>query len=275
MKKILLISVISFIFLSTIADCFAQPNLASPVPARDNPLYHHLDDLELAKGAAATLKEIDTTLKADPRSIGTILVWSTDNTLGRDQMGKPIKTFNSLYFAVVSDLLRSAASHFKAQNNLKDYLSASRNALLALYIYEALAAADAARCQDISVNGPMQKTFGLRERGLAYTNDFILQDVQQKLWSMALSEEDHFKDRPPNKEICSSGAAKMADLLKQPGIKQNTINDTSYFGGTRTEVTAPEGYEYQPQYIDDKAWQAKREDARTKILQSWIHQSPQ
>jgi hypothetical protein len=267
MKLIILLGILAVFVPAQVAR--AQTPAADPFAYRNDPLYQQFDNSALTGGAAGVLPQLDRQLKEDPRSLAVIAGWLKDNSVAFFALKKNISGFDSIYWAKYFDILMPAIAAEKKAGATSEYQSLSQTALLALYGYEVLVLADASRCDDVSVAGPIQETLGFRIKAIQDVYSFTSKEDMQQFWNLLIKVEEHSGRRPPNKVVCSSGAAKMADMLRQPGVRTQEHADPNYIGGKTTEVIPPPGYIYQPKYIDDNTWSIKRKEIRDKMPVVW------
>ena len=261
------------IFLLVLA-AWSLPAFAQNLPPsqyKDDSVYKKLDGLA-PQGFAVVSDEVEDLLarQNNQKTNAAILEWLRDNTLYHHILKKDQQTFDTLYFAMYSDLLYKLARSYRAANHEKEYMALSKSALMPLYVFNALAVMDAKRCKDKSVMGPVMQMMRFRYDALKDVITSMKQEeVAEIYWRIAHKVEDQLKDRPPNKAICSSGMAKTVDLLNQSGVEKRVIEDPSYIGGKKTELIAPEGYEYQPKYIDKKEWASLRNETHASQRLGW------
>lgn len=221
------------------------------------PFYAEILEAAKTKDALEMVHFLDTKMGEDRQRIHPISIWLRDNSVRQRDISK----VNSLYFLSYSDILFVMAYGYKKAGHDKEFHGLAGEALQSLYVFETLAMADALRCEDTSALFAVDKNTLMERIKDPLIKETYLNSTKEaieKLVTVGLSVENYFASRPHNRNICSMGAAKMADLLKQQGVQTKDIADPSYVGGHKTEVIAPSGYKYEPKYISDEEWDKKR-----------------
>jgi hypothetical protein len=231
-----------------------------------DPFYSEIDVMaENNTPARDVVAFIELKVQDKPERINAATLWLRDNSIGQ----RDITKVNSIYFLTYSDLTLQLARAYKGAKIIDAWRDMLKSSTMALYIYEIMASMDAMRCADPTVLSAMREDTLIPRYGNikdAYTvllkADFDFMETQ------AYIAEKKFERRRPNEFICSLGAAKLADMLRQEGVQTfKAPNPAS--GRDSTRVIPPRGYTFTPSFVDDTEWAKRREGMKKRIQKLW------
>lgn len=231
-----------------------------------DPFYSEIDVVaEDNKPARDVIAFIELKVQDKPERINAAALWLRDNSVGQ----RDITKVNSLYFLTYSDFtLQLAQAYHKAKIN-DAWVSMLKTSIMALYIYEMMASMDAMRCADPTVLSAMREDTLIPRYGKFKESYEILSKSDFDFFeSEAYLAEKKFEKRRPNEFICSLGAAKLADMLRQEGVQTfRAPNPAS--GRESMRVIPPQGYVFLPSFVDDTQWAKRREGMKKQLQKIW------
>ncbi len=240
------------------------------IASTDTPFYKELDDVASKTPGLAVGLRLTERIKSDGKLFFIALDWLKNNSIAQSQVQK----FNSFYFLIYSDLLLQAGQYYKNKGDEATFNELTKSSLMNLLFFEMLLSSDITRCEDKSVSSIKPILLGFRFKGLQPYFGLVAKPQMQGIWRSAKVLDDKYAERIPNKEVCSSGAAVSVDMLKQPGTKTIEVADPKQFGGKSRKIIPPEGYAYQPTYIDNATWNAQRHSINDQVIQAWAERFP-
>lgn len=232
-----------------------------------NPFYSQI------MAAAKTLRGrdmvdfIDMAIQQDSQRMEVIAYWLRDHSF----LEKDAAKVNSLYFMAYADVLFWRADEFKAKGDKVSYHAFLKESLQSLYAFEALASADAQRCEDATALQSVRNNMLLNrfDRVLpAYL--MFPEETFTAMGKIAVLLEKRFAARPPNHDICGMGAGRILDISKQPGTKKKFVDDPYASGHLRARLVPPPGYVYHSRLIPVKAWNKKRDELDAFLQSDWL-----
>jgi hypothetical protein len=144
-----------------------------------------------------------------------------------------------------------------------------KTSIMALYIYEMTSTMDAMRCADPTVLSAMREDTLIPRYGKFKEAYEILPKADFEFFeSEAYVAEKKFEKRRPNEFICSLGAAKLADMLRQEGVQTfRAPNPAS--GRESMRVIPPPGYTFMPSFVNDTEWAKRRTGMKKQLQKIW------
>lgn len=233
------------------------------------PFYAEIVEAAKTKQGRELVQYFHEELQKNPQRADAISIWLRDNAIKQQDVSK----IDALYFLSYADVLFFMAPGYQRGGQAEAAKGLLETAMMTLYAYEYMATMDALRCDDKSVLGAMrQNTLASRISDPAVKETYKLfpQESFDLFAKVAVQLEQKLAQRPPNRFICSMGMAKMADLLKQPGVQKKETKAEGYVGGGKAiELIAPEGYRYQPVYVPDDEWNVRRGEMKGRLIKNW------
>jgi hypothetical protein len=253
---------------------FAAPSVALAQPAtpppyeqkyHEDPFYAEIAAQAQEKSARDLIGFIQMKIQDQPERIHPAALWLRDNSIGQ----RDIRKVDALYFLSYFDMLHQLAGAHEKAGDRQGHIAIVRTEVLALYIYEMLATADAARCADpTAIEAMRSNTLVPRYAELGEAYALLPESDFEFFEKEALEAEEKFARRNPNAFICGLGEAKLTDMLAQQGtVTLEAPNPAT--GAPATRVVPPPGYEYNPIYVSDSEWEERRKEIRGHVRSIW------
>ena len=231
-----------------------------------DPFYSEIDVVaEDNKPARDVVAFIELKVQDKPDRINAASLWLRDNSIGQ----RDITKVDSIYFLTYSDLTLQLARAYESAKITDAWQDMMKSSVMALYIYEMMASMDAMRCADPTVLSAMREDTLIPRYAKfkdAYAmlskSDFDFFETQ------AYVAEKKFQKRRPNEFICSLGAAKLADMLRQEGVQTFRAPNPAN-GRESMRVIPPRGYTFTPSFVDDTEWAMRHEGMKKKLQKIW------
>lgn len=259
-----------FVFALISLLAFSGPSFADAYEdaAKTDSFYAEILEAAKTRQGLNIIRFFEEGMDKDVKNVHAISIWLRDHSIRQTDA----EQVNALYFMSYSDIIFLLANAYKGDEMARERKALAQTAMMNLYAYEALAFADAARCADktafsaIAMN-TLEERYGSPDVQESF--EIFSKEDFDIFAEVALATEEKFAGRPANSDLCGMGMAKMEDMLKQPGTEKKEIDDPAFVGGKRTEVIAPEGYTYEPDYISDADWQEMRVQVRETLPMIW------
>jgi len=218
---------------------------ADPFAGESSSFYATLDDYARDKRGITVISDrIDEVLKVEPQQLPLAFTWAKNKAIGATDPSK----VNGLYFMPYSDLARRTARGLPKTG--KNFAPTSLEALQALLIFEAITAADFARCKSAADKTVLPWIVEPRAKMLDYVYGLLTPQEIEAVWTNALNMEAATGARPANTEVCSNQLAV----------------DMTYGDHPQAKVT--------PEFISAPEWEKLRASVREKTLNGWkLHYS--
>jgi hypothetical protein len=230
-----------------------------------HPFYREIVEEAKTKEPRDLIEFLERKIQEDPGRIHPVSLWLRDNTIGQ----RSVRKANSLYFMAYSDVMRQLALAYQKAGDNESYIAMTKTAVMSLYLFEMLATVDAIRCADPSVLAALGKNVIVPHlNGLSYAYRLLLKPDFDTFAKEAVHADDKFALRGPNAYICGLGDAKLADMLRQPGVVVFEAKNPAT-GDESQRVIPPRGYEYMPVFVTDTEWARRRPVAQQKVLSLW------
>ena len=264
--------------LSATAALAADPTkISTPVPRLKgetpyeqkyyaDPFYSEIDvAAENDMPAREVVGFIELKVQDKPERINAASLWLRDNSLGQ----RDITKVNSIYFLSYSDLTLQLAQAYHAAKVHDAWLDMLKSSIMAMYIYEMMASLDAMRCADPTALSAMREdTLMPRYDKFSEAYEILSKSDFDFFERQAYIAEKKFEKRRPNEFICSLGAAKLADMLRQEGVQTfRAPNPAS--GRDSMRVIPPPGYKFMPSFVNDTEWAKRREGMKKQLQKVW------
>jgi hypothetical protein len=231
-----------------------------------DPFYAEIDvAAEDNKPARDVIAFLELKVQDKPERINAASLWLRDNSVGQ----RDITKVNSLYFLAYSDFTLQLAQAYRKAKIHDAWISMLKTSVMALYIYEMTATMDAMRCADPTVLSAMREDTLIPRYGkLNEAYEILSKSDFDFFESEAYIAEKKFERRRPNEFICSLGAAKLADMLRQEGVQTfRAPNPAS--GRESMRVIPPQGYTFMPSFVVDTEWAKRRESMKKQLQKIW------
>ncbi|HYD19526.1 MAG TPA: hypothetical protein VEF76_13710 [Patescibacteria group bacterium] len=231
-------------------------------------LSGELDAAEKFQSHAEIVQFIRDRVSADPGQALAAAKWLQEHSIGQTD---PAKT-DAVYFLAYSDILGNMRGQLAQAGRQDEVAQLGKLSLAALYMYEALSARDAARCEDETVPASVNSITQVR---LSSLQPVIASASKKDLDAMgknATTLDLKLAARPASDAICSYGVARMRDMLAQPGVETHAA-DTKEGTPARTEVVPPQGYRYAPKFVADDVATQRTNAARAELAKKWEERS--
>lgn len=242
----------------------AKPARTPSTPAEQklekSPFYDQINEAAKKKQGTDLLEFLDASVVQDATLLPVAALWLRQNSIEVDEPAR----INSLFFASYADMLFALADGEKGAGHPDKYRALYKTALLNLYIFEAMARVDGARCQDPTAAAAVRAMVKARQDSVELGYQLFPRSIFEEIEKSALREEDKNLLRPANTDICAMGRARLVDLSRQQGVMERIIPDPRYKDGKRKVYIPPAGYRYYPAIVPDGEWL----QARSKILQT-------
>ncbi len=240
MKTILGLGIAAAVFLTTMS-----ANAADPFGSDNSSYYAQLDQYAKDSRSITVISDrINAQLTRDPRQLPMATAWAKQKAIGATDPS----LVNGLYFMVYSDLTRRTAKALPKTG--ANYGPVSMEALQALLIFEAITAADFARCKSAADATVLPWIIEPRRKAIEYVYALMTPEETEAVWENALNMEAATGARKPNAEVCSNALAV----------------DMTYGDHPQEKVAAA--------FIPTPEWEVKRAALREQIKNGWkIHHS--
>ena len=218
---------------------------ADPFAGESSSYYAQLDQYAKDNRSITTISDrINAELARDPRQLPLATDWAKKKAIGATDPS----LVNGLSFIIYSDLARRTAKALPKTG--PNYAPMSLEALQALLIFEAITAADFARCKSAADASVLPWAIEPRLKALDYVYALLSPAETEAIWDNALNMEAATGARKPNTEVCSNTLAV----------------DMTYGDHPQEKVPAA--------FIPTPEWETKRAELRQQIKNGWkIHHS--
>ncbi len=236
MKTILGLGIATAMFLTIMS-----ANAADTFGGGDNASYYaQLDKYAGDSRSITTISDrINSELSRDPRQLPMATAWAKQKAIGATDPS----LVNGLYFMIYSDLTRRTAKTLPKTGG--NYGPISMEALQGLLIFEAITAADFARCKSAADATVLPWIIEPRRKAIEYVYSMMTPEETEAVWTNALNMEAATGGRKPNAEVCSNTLAV----------------DMTYGDHPQEKVPAA--------FIPTPEWEIKRAALREHILADW------
>lgn len=233
-----------------------------------DPFYSEIDVAAADnKPARDVVAFIELKVQDKPERINAAALWLRDNSIGQ----RDITKVNSIYFLTYSDFTLQLAGAYERAKINDAWLDMLKSSVMALYIYEMMASMDAIRCADPTALSAMREDTLIPRYGKFKAAYEVLSKSDFDFFeSQADIADKKFERRRPNEFICSLGAAKLADMLRQEGVQTfRAPNPAS--GRESMRVIPPPGYTFTPSFVNDTEWIKRRAGMKKRLQKMWDH----
>lgn len=236
MKTFIALGAAVALFLTTMSVSSA----ADPFAGETSSYYAQLDQYVKDNRSITTISDrIGAELARDPRQLPLATDWAKQKAIGATDPS----LVNGLYFMIYSDLSRRSAKLLP--KNGPNYAPLSHESLQALLIFEAITAADFARCKSAADATVLPWIIEPRRKALDYVYTLLTPQEAEAIWDNALNMEAATGARKPNAEVCSNALAV----------------DMTYGDSPQAKVAAA--------FIPTPEWETKRAALRGQIKEEW------
>lgn len=236
MKTFIALGAAAALFLTTLSVSVH----ADPFAGEASSYYAQLDQYVKDNRSITTISDrISAEITRDPRQLPLANDWAKKKAIGATDPS----LVNGLYFMIYSDLTRRSAKLLPKTG--QNYAPLSHEALQALLIFEAITAADFARCKSAADAAVLPWIIEPRRKALDYVYALLTPQEAEAIWDNALNMEAATGARKPNTEVCA-----------------NTLAVDMTYGDKPQEKVAAA-------FIPTPEWEAKRAGLRAQLKAEW------
>lgn len=225
------------LFLTTLS---VSAGAADPFAGDTNSYSAQLDQYAKDNRSITIISDrINAELARNPRQLPLATDWAKQKAIGAADPS----LVNGLYFMIYSDLSRRSAKLLPKTG--PNYAPLSHESLQALLIFEAITAADFARCKSAADAAVLPWVIEPRRKALDYVYTLLTPQEAEAIWDNALNMEAATGARKPNTEVCSNALAV----------------DMTYGDKPQEKVPAA--------FIPTPEWETKRAALRAQLKAEW------
>ena len=237
MKTFIALGAAAALFLTALS---VSADAADPFAGDKNSYSAQLDQYVKDNRSVTTISDrINAEIGRDPRQLPLANDWAKKKAIGATDPSQ----VNGLYFMIYSDLTRRSAKLLPKTG--PNYAPLSHEALQALLIFEAITAADFARCKSAADATVLPWIVEPRRKMLDYVYTLLTPQEAEAIWDNALSMEAATGARKPNTEVCANTLA------------------VEMFYGDKPQEKVPAAF------IPTPEWETKRAALRQQIKAEW------